>query len=154
MSKIEVFDPPMCCSTGICGPEVDPTLIRVTADLKMLQDRGVEVRRFNLAQEPTAFTRNPDVKRVLDATDGDGLPIVVVDGRMVSQGEYPSRQRLMELAGLNEAGPANVDVIQAVDVALCVKDQPAQVMVRLAPKHLLRDAAPADGRCGGGDGCC
>jgi hypothetical protein len=121
----------------------------------MLQDRGVEVRRFNLAQEPTAFTKNPEVKRVLDETDGDGLPIVVIDGRVVSQGEYPSRQRLIELAGLNEAaglGLVNVDTIHPVNVALCVKEQPAPVS--LAPTHFLPDAAPAGGCCGGGDGRC
>lgn len=204
MSTIEVFDPPMCCTTGVCGPEIDPTLVRVSMDLKWLQGQGVEVRRFNLAQEPTAFTKNTEVKRVLDETNGDGLPVVVVDGRVVSEGTYPTRQQWMELAGLNEKagagfdqqvaaveqppmfdervgelvalgaaiasncepcfryhyrratelGIANNDLIQAVDVALRVKDQPAQAMVRLARKHLLHDAAPAGGCCGGGDGSC
>lgn len=26
--KIEVFDPPMCCSSGVCGPAVDPVFPR------------------------------------------------------------------------------------------------------------------------------
>jgi hypothetical protein len=26
MAKMQVFDPAMCCSTGVCGPSVDPTL--------------------------------------------------------------------------------------------------------------------------------
>ncbi len=101
MTSIEVFDPPMCCTTGVCGPEPDPRLARFTADLKWIEDRGVKVRRFNLAQEPAAFAQNPQVKRVLDENDGDGLPVVVIDGSVVSHGEYPSRERLSELAGLN-----------------------------------------------------
>lgn len=204
MTRIEVFDPPMCCTTGVCGPEPDARLTRFAADLKSVADRGVDVRRYNLAQEPTAFSQNPDVTRVLAENDGDGLPVVVVDGRVVSHGEYPSRQRLLELAGLNghaeaesqrqeapretvpvfdervaelvalgaaiaancelcfryhhrkavELGISNEDMIQAIDVALRVKDQPAQAMVRLARKHLLPDADQAGGCCGGGDGCC
>jgi len=31
--KIQVLDPPRCCSTGVCGPNVDPELVRFAADL-------------------------------------------------------------------------------------------------------------------------
>jgi len=27
--KLEVFDPPMCCSSGVCGPNVDKRNIKV-----------------------------------------------------------------------------------------------------------------------------
>ena len=33
MAKIEVYDPAMCCSTGVCGPEPDEQLARFSADL-------------------------------------------------------------------------------------------------------------------------
>jgi hypothetical protein len=105
MTKIEVFDPPMCCSTGVCGPEPDARLTSFAADLKWLQDRGVEVRRFNLAQEPMAFASNTEVKQILEATDGEGLPVVLVDGRVVTQGEYPSQERLRELVGIDGIQP-------------------------------------------------
>jgi len=101
MPKIEVYDPPMCCSTGVCGPEPDEQLTRFSADLDWLKHQGVAVRRYNLAQEPTAFTSHPDVARIVSDTSGDGLPVVALDGRVVSQGEYPSRQRLAELVGIN-----------------------------------------------------
>ncbi len=29
MSVIEIFDPAMCCSTGVCGPSIDTELMRV-----------------------------------------------------------------------------------------------------------------------------
>ncbi|MDH3390414.1 MAG: arsenic metallochaperone ArsD family protein, partial [Desulfobulbaceae bacterium] len=33
MSGIEIYDPPMCCPTGVCGPNVDPELVQFAADL-------------------------------------------------------------------------------------------------------------------------
>lgn len=103
MAKIEVYDPPMCCSTGVCGPDPDEQLARFSADLAWLKGQGVEVRRYNLSQEPQAFTSQPEVLKIVNQTNGKGLPIVMLDGQIVAQGAYPSRQKLMELAGLSRA---------------------------------------------------
>jgi hypothetical protein len=62
---IQVFDPPMCCSTGVCGPAVDPELVRFAADLQWLQSQRVEVVRYNLSQQPAAFVSTPAVKAAL-----------------------------------------------------------------------------------------
>lgn len=108
MTKVEVFDPPMCCSSGVCGPEPDERLTRFSADLDWLKRQGLDVQRYNLAQEPAKFTAQPLVQRIVDETGGDGLPVVMFDGQVISQGEYPSRQRLAEAAGLDEEVPATV----------------------------------------------
>lgn len=100
MLILEVFDPPMCCTSGVCGPEPDERLARFSANLDWLKRQGIEVRRHNLAQEPTAFTQRPEVAKILHVTDGSGLPIILVNGNVVSQGDYPSQQKLAELAGL------------------------------------------------------
>ena len=63
MKKLELYDPAMCCPTGICGVEVDPTLVQCNADLLWLAEQGVAVRRFNLAQDPQAFAANAVVIR-------------------------------------------------------------------------------------------
>ena len=55
----------MCCSTGVCGPQVDPALVRFAADLEWLKANGVEVERFNLSQEPAAFVGNPVVAQAI-----------------------------------------------------------------------------------------
>lgn len=99
MSKVQVFDPPMCCSTGVCGPEVDPALVRFASDLEWLRSQGVEVERFNLAQGPAAFVQNPLVAQAMRA-GGDALPLLLVDGRIAARGSYPSREALAELAGV------------------------------------------------------
>lgn len=101
MPKVEVFDPPMCCTSGVCGPEPDERLALFSANLDWLKRQGIEVRRYNLAQEPTAFTARPEVAKILRETDGDGLPIILVDGNVASHGDYPSQQKLAELSGLS-----------------------------------------------------
>src|SRR6266568_347564 len=111
MAKVQVFDPPMCCSTGVCGPEVDPALVRFASDLEWLKANGVEVERFNLSQEPAAFVGNPVVAQAIRGRD-DGLPLLLVDGKIVAQGRYPARKVLTELAGLAPAKSIYSEAVQ------------------------------------------
>lgn len=88
MKTIQVYDPPMCCSTGLCGTEVDPALISFAAFLTQLSQKGVQVERFNLGQQPMAFVRNPAVKAVLDTDGVDALPLIFIDGALHLKGRY------------------------------------------------------------------
>lgn len=99
MSTLEVFEPAMCCPTGVCGVEVDPVLVQFNADLAALSAAGVEVLRHSLSHSPAAFAAHPAVLQELQAGT-DRLPIVVVDGRIVSTGLYPGKLQLMRLLGL------------------------------------------------------
>lgn len=94
---IQVFDPAMCCSTGVCGPSVDPGLPRFAADLDWLARQGARVERFNLSQQPSAFAVNTIVRSTLHEQGPDCLPMVLVDGAVVCQGKYPSRAMLAKL---------------------------------------------------------
>jgi hypothetical protein len=96
MATVEVFDPAMCCSTGVCGTDVDPTLSRFAADLEWLSAQGVQVTRATLSQEPGKFAGNPLVAAVLTEQGVQGLPAVLVDGEVRATGRYPDRT---ELAG-------------------------------------------------------
>ncbi|MBI3180947.1 MAG: arsenite efflux transporter metallochaperone ArsD [Myxococcales bacterium] len=100
MPRMQVFDPPMCCSTGVCGPSVDPTLVRFAADLDWLKNSGVEVERYNLGQQPAAFVESVIVRNALEAEGNGCLPIVVVEGKIVSRGNYPLRDALAGYVGL------------------------------------------------------
>ncbi|MBI5630673.1 MAG: arsenite efflux transporter metallochaperone ArsD [Elusimicrobia bacterium] len=104
MKKIEVFDPAMCCSSGVCGPSVDPLLSRFSADLDWLSGRRVRVTRYNLSQEPKAFAANALVSVVLKKEGPKSLPIIVADGNIVSKKKYPSRSQLAAWAGVTLAG--------------------------------------------------
>lgn len=104
MKKLEVFDPPMCCSTGVCGPNVDPALVSFASDLHWLVNQGVAVERYNLAQTPGAFVHTSVVKTALKERGNDCLPLVLLDGAIVSEGHYPNREELARLAGVEFDG--------------------------------------------------
>lgn len=99
MKKLEIFDPAMCCSTGVCGVDVDPVLVQFNADLQWVAEHGVSVERHNLSQEPQAFAANPAVLKEMEAGI-DRLPIVAIDGHIVCTGVYPSRAELTKKLGL------------------------------------------------------
>jgi len=104
MSVLEVYDPAMCCSTGVCGPEVDPKLAQFAGDLDWLKGQGVEVRRFNLAQEPVRFVEMSAVKTIMDRSGGDELPAIVFDEKVAVAGRYPTRDELVGIVGLTRNG--------------------------------------------------
>ncbi len=89
MKTIQVFDPPMCCATGVCGPEVDPVLVAVTGLLHRAREQGVAVGRFNLAQQPIAFVENEVVRHLIEQEGVEVLPLVFVDGELKLKGRYP-----------------------------------------------------------------
>ncbi len=99
MKTIQIYDRPMCCSTGVCGPDVDPALPRFASDLEWLKARGHQVERFNLAQQPQAFIENREVHHLLATEGTDCLPLIVVNGDIVSRQDYPSREMLARWAG-------------------------------------------------------
>lgn len=119
VKKVEVFDPPMCCSTGICGPSVDPALVQFAADFHWLADQGVQVERYNLAQQPQAYVASETVKAALAKDGNDCLPLILVDGAIVSRGSYPTRKDLASLAGLQgEEAPSLYSAAVAELVAI------------------------------------
>ena len=112
MSHLDVFDPPMCCSTGVCGPSVDPLLAAFAADVEWLSTQGVSVTRYNLAQDPQAFVVHPLVRDLLQR-EGDGcLPLVIMNGEIVAHGAYPRRPELARLAGLTAAASTSKPTIR------------------------------------------
>jgi hypothetical protein len=98
--KIEVYDPAMCCSTGVCGPSVDPALATFASDLASLATSGVAVQRFNLGQEPGAFVSHREVRTILQEKGEAGLPAVFVNGELCATGRYPSLSELSVCVGL------------------------------------------------------
>ena len=100
MTQIDVFDPPMCCASGVCGPQVDPRLAAFAADVDWLIAQGVSVTRHNLAHEPQAFVSNAVVQETLQREGDACLPLVIVNGEIAGRGAYPRRDELARLAGI------------------------------------------------------
>jgi hypothetical protein len=88
MKTIQVYDPPMCCSTGLCGTEIDPALVSFAAMLTELGQKGVKVERYNMGQQPMAFVQNPTVKALLDKESTEALPLILLDGAVYLKGRY------------------------------------------------------------------
>lgn len=122
--KIEIYDPAMCCSTGVCGPSVDPELVRIQEALRQIQKQAAEVQvaRYGLSTAPQAFVANATVAELLKSEGPECLPLVLADGEIASKGSYVSNEKLE--AVLKEAG---------FEVALAAKKKSS---------------------CGCGPGCC
>jgi len=98
--KLQVFDPPMCCPGGACGPNVDPRLARFSSDLDWLRKQGIVVERFSLSSDPTAFAEQDSVRQALENEGSDCLPLIVVNGSVVHKRGYPSRAELARVCDI------------------------------------------------------
>lgn len=106
--KIQIYDPAMCCSTGVCGPSVDPELVRIQETLRQLQKQApeVQVQRYSLSTEPQAFVANTAVSELLKCEGPECLPLIFLDGTLVCKGSYPTNEQIRGAATL-----AGVDLV-------------------------------------------
>jgi hypothetical protein len=104
MTTIEIFEPALCCSTGVCGAEVDQTLVDFAADVAWAKQNGTTIRRWNLAQQPLAFAENAIVKAFLERSGQEALPLVLAGGEVALAGRYPRRAELARWAGVEQEG--------------------------------------------------
>ena len=101
MSKIEIFEPALCCATGVCGEDVDQQLVTFSADMDFIRSLGGDIARYNLASEPQAFAANDAATAFLHVSGSAGLPLILVDGVTAMTGRYPDRTQLATWAGLD-----------------------------------------------------
>jgi hypothetical protein len=106
MKKVQVFDPTLCCSSGVCGTDVDQKLVDFSADVDWAKQQGAVIERFNLAQQPMAFAENATVRGLLERSGESVLPITLVDGEVAFAGRYPSREDLTRWLGVAAAPQA------------------------------------------------
>ncbi|MFY9781502.1 MAG: arsenite efflux transporter metallochaperone ArsD [Candidatus Baltobacteraceae bacterium] len=106
VKTIQVFDPALCCSSGVCGVDVDEALVSFSADVDWAKQNGVQIERFNLAQQPLSFAENPAVKSFLERSGQDALPLILVDGEVALAGRYPRRAELARWANF---APSSVE---------------------------------------------
>lgn len=100
MKRMVIFDPAMCCSTGVCGPSVDKELLRVSTVLNNLKNKGVLVERYNLTNNPQIFVDNKEINRMLNKDGVDLLPVTMVDGIVVKTKAYPTDEEFCNLLDL------------------------------------------------------
>jgi hypothetical protein len=102
VAKMIIFDPAMCCPTGLCGPVINPELLRISTALSNLEKNGVKVERYNLNNNPQAFVDNIVVSEILNRDGVDVLPVTIVDGKIVKTKSYPTNDELLKFLGVPE----------------------------------------------------
>jgi len=100
MKKIVIYDPAMCCSTGVCGASVDKELLRVATVIESLKRKGVNIERFNLSGQPNAFVENRVISDHLKQDGPEILPITLVDGEVLKTKTYPTNKEFSEWTGI------------------------------------------------------
>ena len=100
MKTIQIYDPAMCCSSGVCGTDVDQQLVNFSADVDWAKQNGANIERFNLAQQPMEFANNQTVRSFLERSGQEALPLILVDGEVALAGRYPNRIELARWAGI------------------------------------------------------
>lgn len=102
MKRMSIYEPAMCCDTGVCGVNVDPELVRISRVINILKKNGITIERYNLSSEPMAFVNNEVVKEALDKNGTDMLPLILVDDEIVIEGRYPKNEEIMELLQISK----------------------------------------------------
>jgi hypothetical protein len=102
MKKMMIFDPAMCCSTGVCGPAIDPELLRVSTVLNNLHRNGIVVERHNLTSNPAIFVENKIINNLLNSEGVAVLPVTLVDGQVVKTQSYPTNEELCKMLDIPE----------------------------------------------------
>jgi hypothetical protein len=87
---VEIYDPPMCCPTGLCGPTLDQTLLDVSDMILSLEADGVAVERYQMTTSPQKFMANMEIMRLVREQQMAALPITAVNGQVIKVGAYPT----------------------------------------------------------------
>lgn len=115
MSKIEIFEPAMCCETGLCGVSVDPELLRISTAINTLRQNDIVVERYNLSGAPQAFVDNQLINDFINKYGAENLPVTLLDGKVKAIGHYPSNKDFTKWLDL----PAEVLGVSEDDDCCC-----------------------------------
>ena len=111
--KVEIYDPPMCCPTGLCGPAVDPALMKISDAILALKKQGVSVERYNLKSDYMTIKDNLPVMAVIHRGGSKMMPITVIRGKIFKTGEYPSYEEIckeLEIEPLKSNKPISIQI--------------------------------------------
>ena len=147
--KFVIYDPPMCCSSGVCGPNPDQTLINFQSTLTELRKSGVVVERYIITQNPQKFKENPEVMKLIQEHQLKALPITTYAGKIVKMGAYPTLEEFRGWHQGNLKAEAVPAIVGAEDEGCCADKNSCDISC--GPQYRQ------GGSCCGGDSkskCC
>lgn len=103
---LELFEPSLCCESGVCGPEPDKVLIDLQNTILLLKKAGIETKRYAINQAPLVFVQNAVVRDFIKANGPGKLPLTLLDNQIIKSGSYPTVNELkMQIPILNGIEP-------------------------------------------------
>lgn len=141
--KIRIYERGMCCPTGLCGPSIDPEIMRITTAISTLEKNDIDIKRFNLTSNPDEFINNKIINNLLIKEGEEVFPITLINNEIVKKRYYPTNQELTNWTKM----AIEKDKLQKVDSGCCSDSNVCDI--RCSPKN----NKPNSG-CGGGNGCC
>lgn len=94
-TKIKIFEPPMCCSTGMCGPTIDEKLVAFNDLIEKLKEESYVVERYMLTTDTDVFQSEEQVMAIVKDEQLEGLPITMVGGKILKKGSYPTYEEIV-----------------------------------------------------------
>jgi hypothetical protein len=101
MKQIKIYDPTLCCPTGLCGVNIDPELMRIAVVVETLKRKGIIVERFNLRDHPQVYVAHKVINEFLMKEGAERLPVTTVDGKIEITGAYPTNAQIAEWLGID-----------------------------------------------------
>jgi len=105
MTKIIIYESAMCCSSGVCGPSPDKSLIELQDTIDKVREMGCEVERYSITQSPKKFRENPAIIKLIQEHQVKALPVTTYEGRIFKVGTYPSLDELRGVISENKPIP-------------------------------------------------
>ena len=96
-TKVMIFEPPMCCAGGLCGPSIDPALIEIQNTINKIKNEfkeSVDIARIDMAMNFNTFLDNWDIFEKVNKQGISVLPITKVNGSIVAEKLYPDFETL------------------------------------------------------------
>jgi len=97
--KLEFYEPPMCCATGLCGPSPDERLVRLSQNINILKEQypGIEIERYMISQQPLKFRESPEVYKLVTSNGKKILPVTTFNGKVIKSEDYPSLEEMEKI---------------------------------------------------------
>lgn len=109
--KIEIYEEAMCCPTGLCGPSINPELLRISNLVDtMNKGENEKIKRYNLSESPMAFVENTIVSQLLKEKGMACLPLTLYGDKIIKTGEYPTNQEIIHTLDYKFSQPKGVKV--------------------------------------------
>lgn len=106
MNTLKIYEPALCCATGVCGPSVDPELLRVTMLVNQIKTNGGQIERYNLKDNPMVFVTEKKINDLLNSEGITALPITTLNDEVIKTGAYLSDEEMLEHLNIQIKEPA------------------------------------------------